>query len=82
MRLKFTEKDKSVIITEIESYINQCPSLAERIEYRKELESVKGNFSYLCDSGVFHDAIGKVVDVSGKDMGSYGTLVVEVETEY
>jgi hypothetical protein len=82
MRLKFTENDKDVIVTEIESYINQCPSLAERIEYRKELKSVKGSFRSLYDSGVFHDAIGKVVDVYGKDIGGYGTLVVEVETEY
>lgn len=83
MRLTFTEQDKDVIITEIESYINQCPSLAERIEYRKELKSVKGCFRDLHNSGVFHDAIGKVVDVYSKHMGGrYGTLAVDVETEY
>ena len=79
MRLTFTEPDKDVIIAEIESYINQCPSLVERLEYRTELKSVKGNFRSLCDSGVFHDAIGKVVDVYTV---KNDILAVEVETEY
>ena len=79
MRLKFTEIDKDVIITEIESYINQCPSLVERLEYRTELKSVKDNFSALYNSGVFHDAIGKVVDVYTV---KNDILAVEVETEY
>ena len=83
MRLTFTESDKDVIIAEIESYINQCPSLAERIEYRRELKSVEGCFRDLHNSGVFHDAIGKVVDVYSKYIGSrYCTLAVDVETEY
>lgn len=82
MRLTFTEQDKDVIIAEIESYINQCPSIAERLEYRRELKSVKGSFNSLYESGVFHDAIGEVVKVYGKDMGGWGTLAVEVETEY
>ena len=83
MRLTFTEQDKEAIIAEIESYINQCPSLAERIEYRRELKSVEGCFRSLHNSGVFHDAIGKVVKAYSKHLGGRcGTLAVDVETEY
>lgn len=83
MKLTFTENDRDILVKEIECYINQCPSISERIEYRRELESlIIKPFKAFCDSGVFHDAIGKVVRVYAKDMGGWGTQAVDVETEY
>jgi hypothetical protein len=54
------------------------PDCEELAEYKREIEEVKNDWAKLVDSGIFHDAIGKVVK---KDC--YGCcLVVEVETEY
>ena len=50
----------------------------EKQEYRKELYEVKDDFLALCESGVFHDAIGKVVNARA----NWGRMEVEVETEY
>lgn len=78
MRTFYTELDKINILIEIEEYIEQCPSEEEKQEYRKELYKVKDEFLALCESGVFHDAIGKVVNARE----NWGRMEVEVETEY
>lgn len=78
MRTFYTELDKINILIEIEEYIEQCPSEEEKQEYRKELYEVKDDFLALCESGVFHDAIGKVVNARE----NWGRMEVEVETEY
>ena len=74
----YTDNDMEEVIADIMSYIEQTEDTNEREEYKRELEEVKGEWSKLVDSGVFHDAIGQVVK---KDC--YGTiLAVEVVTEY
>lgn len=74
----YTDNNMKEVLADIESYIEQTEDTNEREEYNRELEEVKGEWSKLVDSGVFHDAIGKVVK---KDC--YGTiLAVEVVTEY
>ena len=74
----YTDNDMEEVIADIESYIEQTEDINEREEYKRELEEVKGKWSKLVNSGVFHDAIGQVVK---KDC--YGTiLAVEVVTEY
>lgn len=74
----YTDNDMEEVIADIMSYIEQTDDTNEREEYKRELEEVKGEWSKLVDSGVFHDAIGQVVK---KDC--YGTiLAVEVVTEY
>jgi hypothetical protein len=74
----YTDNDMEEVIADIMSYIEQTEDINEREEYKRELEEVKGEWSKLVDSGVFHDAIGQVVK---KDC--YGTiLAVEVVTEY
>ena len=79
MKTFYTELDKVNLLIEIEEYIEQCPSEEEKKDYRKELYEVKdGDFLTLCESGVFHDAIGKVVNVRE----NWGKMEVEVETEY
>lgn len=74
----YTDNDMEEVIADIMSYIEQTEDTNEREEYKRELEEVKGEWSKLVDSGVFHDAIGQVAK---KDC--YGTiLAVEVVTEY
>ena len=74
----YTDNDMEEVLADIMSYIEQTEDTNEREEYKRELEDVKGEWSKLVDSGVFHDAIGQVVK---KDC--YGTiLAVEVVTEY
>ena len=74
----YTDNDMEEVIADIMSYIEQTEDTNEREEYKRELEEVKGEWSKLVDSGVFHDAIGQVVKKE-----CYGTiLAVEVVTEY
>ena len=78
IKTTYTDNDMEEVIADIMSYIEQTEDINEREEYKRELEEVKGEWSKLVDSGVFHDAIGQVVK---KDC--YGTiLAVEVVTEY
>ena len=78
MRTFYTELDRMDIILEIENYIENCPSENEKKDYRKELYEVKDDFLALCESGVFHDAIGEVVNARE----NWGRMEVEVDTEY
>jgi hypothetical protein len=50
------------------------PDCDELAEYKREMEEVKNDWAKLVDTGIFHDAIGKVVKKDG--------TTVEVETEY
>ena len=54
--------------------MNQMPDCDELAEYKREVEEIKNDWAKLVDSGIFHDAIGKVVKKDGS--------TVEVETEY
>ena len=77
-KLTYNKSDKETIITDILSYIEQTPDSNERDNYMSELNEVKNNWYMLVASGVFHDAIGKVVN--RKFNGA--ELEVEVITEY
>ena len=75
------KSDLPFIIEECVDYIDQCDSKDERTDYMAELNQVCGDFIELTNSGIFHDAIGKVVNLivlnSSKEL-----LAVEVTTEY
>ena len=73
------KSDLPFIIEECVDYIDQCDSKAERTAYQEELNEVCGDFNNLVESGVFHDAIGKVVN---KRVSNGHCLAVEVVTEY
>lgn len=77
MRVLYYENEKHQIIEEIKDYINQCDADVQG-EYFAELEQVKDDFVALCESGVFHDACGKCINIK-----SDGLLwFAEIETEY
>jgi hypothetical protein len=74
MKSVYTNKDLETLREEIQAYMNQMPDCDELAEYKREVEEVKNDWAKLVDSGIFHDAIGKVVRKDGS--------TVEVETEY
>jgi hypothetical protein len=74
MKSIFTDSDLETLREEIQVYMNQMPDCDELADYKREVEEVKNNLAKLVDSGIFHDAIGKVVKKNG--------FTVEVETEY
>lgn len=74
MKSIFTDSDLETLREEIQAYMNQMPDCEELAEYKREVEEVKNDWAKLVDSGIFHDAIGKVVRKDG--------YTVEVETEY
>lgn len=78
MRFEYTPTDHKRLIEDINDYINQTESAVEREQYRKELNEVKDNFITLANSGVFHDAIGEVINIREV----WGEPLIEVITEY
>jgi hypothetical protein len=74
MKSVYTNKDLETLREEIQAYMNQMPDCDELAEYKREVEEVKNDWTKLVDTGIFHDAIGKVVKKDG--------TTVEVETEY
>lgn len=74
MKSIFTDSDLETLREEIQAYMNQMPDCDELAEYKREVEEVKNDWEKLVDTGIFHDAIGKVVKKDG--------TTVEVETEY
>ena len=75
MRVIYYKFELPNIVEEIKDYIEESDDTPQqKAEYRRELSSVKMDFNTLIESGVFHDAIGKVTC----DFGN----CVEVETEY
>ena len=74
MKHTFTDSDLEALREEIQAYMKQMPDCDELAEYKREVEDVKNDWAKLVDSGIFHDAIGKVVKKDGS--------TVEVETEY
>lgn len=63
-----------MILLEIQLYIQNTEDVNEQIAYTAELNEVKNNWEMLVESGVFHDAIGKVVNKKFNE--------VEVAIEY
>ena len=75
----YYKSDLANIIEMCQDYIDQCTK-QEQEAYQQELNEVCGDFLDLINSGIFHDAIGEVVNTYGDDNGNL--LAVEVETEY
>ena len=74
----FTNSDIETLREEIQAYMKQMPDCEELAEYKREMEEVKNDWAKLVDTGIFHDAIGKVVDKNCCGC----CLVVKVVTEY
>ena len=75
----YYESDMDIIIADIKDYVNQSDeTIEQKNAYLNELERVKDDFEALVDSGVFHDACGKVLNVYTLSC----ELVAEVNTEY
>lgn len=73
-----TDKRREELVNnEIMPYV-EGTELEEQAEYRKELEEVRDDWWKLLRSGVYHDAIGKVVDIQTNGR----TIAVNVLTEY
>lgn len=66
--------DKETIIADILSYIEQTEDSNERNQYTNELNETKDNWDLLIETGIFHDAIGKVINKKSNE--------VEVAIEY
>ena len=66
--------DKETIIADILSYIEQTEDRNERNQYTNELNETKDNWDSLIETGIFHDAIGKVINKKSNE--------VEVAIEY
>lgn len=77
MVVLYTYYDVPDIIESIEDYISQCDAV-EQEAYYVELNAVRYDFYKLVESGVFHDAIGKTLNVRE----IWGNPTAEVETEY
>ena len=71
------EKDLVSLVEACQDYIDQSGQ-EERQAYQEELDRVKDNFCQLVESGVFHDACGKTVNV----FENWGQACAEVVTEY
>ena len=61
MKTTYYKTDLANIIEQCQDYIDQS-SKEEQELYQNELNEVCGDFYRLTNSGVFHDAIGKVID--------------------
>ena len=61
MKATYYKTDLANIIEECQNYIDQS-SKEEQELYQTELNEVCGDFYRLTNSGIFHDAIGKVID--------------------
>ena len=66
--------DKETIIADILSYIEQTEDSNDRNKYTNELNEPKDNWDSLIETGIFHDAIGKVINKKSNE--------VEVAIEY
>ena len=74
MKSIFTESDLEKMREDIQAYMKQMPDCDDLAEYKREVEEIKNDWAKLVDSGILHDAVGKVVKKDG--------FTVEVETEY
>lgn len=61
MKTIYYKTDLANIIEQCQDFIDQS-SKKEQEPYQTELNEVCGDFYRLTNSGVFHDAIGKVID--------------------
>jgi hypothetical protein len=76
--ITYTENDRAFILSDIKGYIKQSYPM-EREAYERELQRIEdGAFLDLVYSGVFHDAVGKVVCHRMTDYG----FEVDVSTDY
>ena len=76
----YYKSDLPYIVEDCQDYIDQC-NKQEQEAYQQELNDVCGDFSKLVESGIFHNAIGKVV-VKKLTANGNECLEVGVTTEY
>lgn len=72
--MMFSKQDLISIVSACQSYIDQTDNIDDKENYQAELDKVACDFAELVNSGIFHDAIGKVVEKTAD--------VVVVTTEY
>lgn len=77
MKVLYYANEMESIVEDVKDYISQC-STEEQTAYNAELAKVETDFVALVESGVFHDACGKTLNV----FENWGQLCAEVETEY
>jgi hypothetical protein len=76
--ITYTENDRVFIINDMKDYISQSHPI-EREAYQREFQRIENSdFLGLVNSGIFHDAIGKIVCHRITDYG----LEVDVLTDY
>ena len=76
--ITYTENDRAFIINDMKDYISQSHPM-EREAYQREFQRIEnGAFLDLVYSGIFHDAVGKVVCHRMTD----NTFEVDVITDY
>ena len=73
-----SSKEMASILGEINSYIDYTELQEEKEMYLEELREVENDFMKLIQSGVFHDACGKVNGVRS----CFDEITVFVLTEY
>lgn len=78
MKILYYENDLEEIVTSCEEYIEQLDNVEEQKYYQKELNEVKNDFLQLMNSGIGHDALGKLLNV----FEYKGQLCAEIETDY
>lgn len=78
MKTLYYESDLADINEDVRNYIDQNENAEEREQYNAELAKVGNDFCALVESGVFHDAMGKTLNV----FEIWGQLCAEVETKY
>ena len=76
----YYKSDLPYIIEDCQNYIDQCNKQEQEI-YQQELNQTCDDFSKLVDSGIFHDAVGKVV-VKKLTANGNECLEIGVTTEY
>jgi hypothetical protein len=57
-----TNANLTEVVGICEDYINSCENEEEKEKYQQELDACKTDLSLLADTGIFHDAVGKVLE--------------------
>lgn len=73
-----TDSERQAVLADINAYILQTENANERACYQQELYEVGDDWVKLVNSGVFHDAIGKVAGIYKCDKG----YAVDIITKY
>lgn len=78
MRRYYPQNSMPYVISQCKNYIAQEEDKEQQQVYLNELDEVKNDFQLLINSGIFHDAIGKCVNV----ININNNLIAEVTEVY